>query len=124
MLSPSELPQTMLSPELQLPQTMLSPSELPHTVLSQSAPPQSLPHTMLSPFVEEPHTMLSPLSAMEPQTMLSPVVAIVFALPHTTVLAHAFADGFMMPPLSRWLPQRIWRLHTDCTGTLSPTFGA
>src|SRR6185295_14147272 len=114
MLSPRELPHTMLSPELQLPQTMLSPSALPHTVLSQSAPPQSLPHTMLSPTIALPQTMLSPLYDV-PQTMLSPLVASVFALPHTTVVAHAFADGFMMPPVRRWLPHRIWRLHTDCT---------
>src|SRR5205823_3153726 len=142
MLSPSEEPQTMLSPALQEPQTMLSPSEVPHTVPSQSAPPQSLPHTMLSPIlvephtmlspaievpqtrlsplVEEPHTMLSPSSAIEPHTMLSPVVAIVRALPQTTPLPHAFAEGFMMPPVRRWLPHTTCWLHTLCTGTRSP----
>src|SRR5919112_1839873 len=104
-----------------VPHTTLSPSEEPQTMLS---PTSEVPQTMLSPLVEEPHTMLSPLSAIEPHTMLSPVVASVLALPQTTVFAHAFAVGFMMPPVSRWLPQRIWRLHTDCTGTLSPAFGA
>src|SRR5215467_5160142 len=50
MLSPSlAVPHTMLSPSLAVPQTMLSPSEVPHTTLSQSAPPQSVPQTMLSP---------------------------------------------------------------------------
>src|SRR5258706_7444635 len=49
------VPQTMLSSGLAVPQTMLSKPTVPHTMLSQSAPPQSRPHTMLSS-VAVPHT--------------------------------------------------------------------
>src|SRR6185503_9282417 len=110
---------------------MLSPSvATPHTALSQSAPPQSVPQTTLSPLKFVPQTTLSPLNDVPqttlspeytvPHTTLSPVIPIVLAMPQTTLEPQAFAVGDITPPVNRWLPQMIWRLHTDCTGSLSP----
>ena len=120
---------------------MLSPSSaVPHTMLSQSAPPQSVPHTMLSSS-SVPHTMLSPSSAV-PQTMLSPSSvpqtmlsqsASPQAVPHTmlspsSVLAtpqlvptrNALAFGSSEPLPRRWLPQMMCLLHIFWTGTVAP----
>ena len=73
---------------------MLSPSPaVPHTMLSQSAPPQSVPQTMLSPSSDVPHTMLSP-SPLVPQTMLSPS-----AVPQT-MLSPSLVPHTMLSPQS------------------------
>ena len=73
---------------------------------------------MLSPSPQVPQTMLS--RVLVPHTMLSPSNPSVFAVPQTMLLAHALALGIMMPPVMRWLPQMMWRLHVCWTGTMSP----
>ena len=40
----------------------------------------------------------------------------------TMLFAQALAVGLMNPCVNRWLPQLMVRLHTFCTGTLSPGF--
>src|SRR5215831_17007882 len=109
MLSPPSVPHTMLSPGSAVPQTMLSSSAVPHTMLSQSSVPHTMlstrlialanadtlvPQTMLSSS-DVPQTMLSQLPSQSvPHTMLSPESPSVFTVPQTMLFAQAFASGF------------------------------
>ena len=111
MLSPSvDVPQTMLSPSVDVPHTMLSPSAVPQTMLS----PSLVPQTMVSPQSAEPHDV--------PHTMLSPVSPLIFGTPQRTPSFQAFAFGSMKPPDSSWLPQMKCLLQIGSTGTRWPGF--
>ncbi len=118
-------------------------STVPHTMLSQSAPPQSVPQTMFSSpsavpqtmlpsaSVSVPHTMLPSASLVPqtmlphsasphavPQTMFSPSSSV--AAPQVVPALKAFAVASIAPPVNRWLPQMRCLLHIFWVGIVSP----
>ena len=122
------VPHTMLSqsaPPQSVPQTMLSPS------------PPTVPQTMLSPSPRCPRRCcrrrrrcprrccrrrrrapddVVAVAHCVPQTMLSPSYPGSSPIPRRRCCPRRWRSAMMTPPVRRWLPQMIWRLHIGCTG--------
>src|SRR5262245_28289834 len=93
----AQIAPTQSSPPHALPQTTLtSPARSPQTPSSQPSPVQTVPQTASSPL-------------RTPETTLSPRFAV--GVPHITSARQYGESGLSTPPVIRWLPQMICRLH-------------